>query len=41
MAGEFGEGWYETDDGDLCPICTAEMKAEQDLEIKYQAEGSA
>lgn len=25
MIGEFSEGWYETDDGDLCPACAEEM----------------
>lgn len=34
--GKFGEGWYEVDDGDLCPACVAEWKAEQEQEIRYQ-----
>lgn len=23
--GEFSDGWYEVDGGDLCPACAAEM----------------
>lgn len=38
---EFGEGCFETDDGDLCPTCTAEMRAEEDQEAIYQEQGLA
>ena len=29
-------GWIETGDGDICPDCAAEMRAEEEWEIQYQ-----
>ena len=37
----FNEDCFETDDGDLCPECTAEMRAEETQEIQYQKDGLA
>lgn len=35
------EECFETDDGDLCPICSTERNAELEQEIKYQEQGLA
>jgi len=35
------EKCFETNDGDLCEQCTAEMRAEQEQESKYQEQGES
>ena len=32
---------FETEDGDLCPDCTREMREDEEQEIRYQEEGQA
>jgi len=32
FVGEFGEGWYEVDDGDLCPECAKMLDYDERLD---------
>jgi len=38
---QFSSECFETDDGDMCPTCTTEMREEEKQEIQYQEEEKA